>query len=832
MTLQARVDGLYGCWSEPPESVVEDLKVSVGAQLSAGGMKFIHQCQVMAPGKQGKWCDCVLAVARTCERGSRDQRMQGALEEEIRIMKRLQSHGSHPQVVQLLYYAQNVLDDGTGDTAHFAIIEKVHPIGYDLDCVINKYAWMQVQVPVPFTKHIIAQLLKALSYIHKCGVIHRDCKAQNVLVGSQNHCKLIDFGLAACFPAGGKFSHSHLSWEERYFAPEMMIGSSNQNEAVDCWGLGIILHQIYQRRTSVVRTEHGELAQPNPILLGDKRNRFKPMDSSTETAMRSLLLEDPETRWNLNQLRDSWIELGDCSANELEIPVVSTACETHVEGHDKFQHPCEHLKYFSNPDPRLAVYCTTIGWRQVASAKRGELQAKRIQSSPAPSLSLQDPVRTDSAELSAPSPRLRQSHVKLEKGMIVWHVHPSRGPVLAKVLDFDDRNIRTKLMMDDCWQWVNVESFYLCEFQEGEVYEVVDDGGLLLRDAMGETHVLPETTLVQLEDMPLTGMPESCDSPATWAPVSVVGQELCGRVPLYRDDTALVAREGIEGCTLGELGIGPKSALTVLLVTRDHSVNACPDKTTELRFGDTILFAERSRGAEDAEDLLGRLGFNLQNAREVGAGPLMEVTLDFDCFTFPKHIESFPGASVSIGPRGVSTNPPDICLDIEQNFHVKLAGVVNDRTGAIEWFPGPKTLVRPGDKGLVTRIPQLDGTSRSCPKTSQHLEALMSELHFSKIMKRNERANRRSSQGGGYPSDKRGSKGLSRHRETWHSSRINEEDATRDLPASASFVHAEEQDRDARNKEDIWQLRVVCEDKDNNGDDEEDNALETAPTFQ
>lgn len=42
----------------------------------------------------------------------------------------------------------------------------------------------------------IAQLASAVNHCHKNGIIHRDIKLENVMLGKNNELKLIDFGLS------------------------------------------------------------------------------------------------------------------------------------------------------------------------------------------------------------------------------------------------------------------------------------------------------------------------------------------------------------------------------------------------------------------------------------------------------------------------------------------------------------------------------------------------------------------------------------------------------------------------------------------------------------
>ena len=87
---------------------------------------------------------------------------------------------------------------------------------------------------------IVKQLLSALHYCHKLGVIHRDIKMQNVMSLDQNDItslKLIDFGLS------GKLSGENGNYRAMgtaiYIAPEMIMGE--YDEKIDLWALGILI---------------------------------------------------------------------------------------------------------------------------------------------------------------------------------------------------------------------------------------------------------------------------------------------------------------------------------------------------------------------------------------------------------------------------------------------------------------------------------------------------------------------------------------------------------------------------------------------------------------
>jgi serine/threonine protein kinase len=104
----------------------------------------------------------------------------------------------------------------------------------------KKYKWTEKNV-----KNIIIQIISAIQYCHKKGILHRDIKPENVVMFDDGSVKLIDFGWA-CYYDTNKPPREK-SGTAIYNAPEMIKHEPYDFKA-DIWQLGILIYDLLARR--------------------------------------------------------------------------------------------------------------------------------------------------------------------------------------------------------------------------------------------------------------------------------------------------------------------------------------------------------------------------------------------------------------------------------------------------------------------------------------------------------------------------------------------------------------------------------------------------------
>jgi len=87
---------------------------------------------------------------------------------------------------------------------------------------------------------IAREMLLALKYLHECSYAHRDLKSTNIMLSTNGHVKLVDFGLCANFSDGPSTEMVGTA----FFIPPEMIQQKPHSYPVDIWSLGVCLMEL------------------------------------------------------------------------------------------------------------------------------------------------------------------------------------------------------------------------------------------------------------------------------------------------------------------------------------------------------------------------------------------------------------------------------------------------------------------------------------------------------------------------------------------------------------------------------------------------------------
>lgn len=155
----------------------------------------------------------------------------GELSERFRREALLVARLSHPNLV-------HVLDRGEDEDGPYLVLELVE--GETLKARVRR----EGPLPPDEAARICAQVARALAYAHGQGVIHRDIKAQNVLVAGDGTAKLADFGIARMIESGegGLTRTDMLLGSADYLSPEQANGHA-LDARTDIYSLGVVLYE-------------------------------------------------------------------------------------------------------------------------------------------------------------------------------------------------------------------------------------------------------------------------------------------------------------------------------------------------------------------------------------------------------------------------------------------------------------------------------------------------------------------------------------------------------------------------------------------------------------
>ncbi len=105
-------------------------------------------------------------------------------------------------------------------------------------------------LPPEWSLFLISQMADALGAVWRAGLVHRDIKPDNILVGPNGNAKLIDFGLAKAdaLEATRERTGPELAGTAAYLAPEQAKDASVVDHRADIYSLGVTLYEALTGR--------------------------------------------------------------------------------------------------------------------------------------------------------------------------------------------------------------------------------------------------------------------------------------------------------------------------------------------------------------------------------------------------------------------------------------------------------------------------------------------------------------------------------------------------------------------------------------------------------
>ena len=220
----------------------------IESRLGSGGMSTVHLAF-------DERLERYVAVKLLAEHLAADPAFVSRFQREALAAARL----IHPNIVQ-------VFDSGLDERRdqHYIVMEYID--GQSCAEILRDRGWLTVEETLP----IVLGACAGLDYAHRKGVVHRDVKPGNLLLGTDRVVKLADFGIAKATEQSSITQIGSVLGTAAYLAPEQGRGEEAGPPA-DIYALGVVTYQLLAGRLPFEGSSLTELAikqqrEPPPSL--------------------------------------------------------------------------------------------------------------------------------------------------------------------------------------------------------------------------------------------------------------------------------------------------------------------------------------------------------------------------------------------------------------------------------------------------------------------------------------------------------------------------------------------------------------------------------------
>jgi eukaryotic-like serine/threonine-protein kinase len=257
-----------------------DGRYRIVRKLGTGGMANVYLAEDQELGRS-------VAIKILDERHAADEQFVERFRREAKNAASL----SHPNIV-------SIYDRGEAEGTYYIAMEYLD--GRTLKELLVRFGMPPVKIAIGYTR----QVLSALAFAHKSGLVHRDIKPHNVLVDSGGHVKVTDFGIARSESSQMTEAGSIIGTAQ-YLSPEQARGAPVDQRS-DIYSVGVLLYELLTGSVPFTGDTPVEIAMKHLSAVPEVPSKKRPdVPRGLDLAVVRALAKDPAERYQSAEEMDA-----------------------------------------------------------------------------------------------------------------------------------------------------------------------------------------------------------------------------------------------------------------------------------------------------------------------------------------------------------------------------------------------------------------------------------------------------------------------------------------------------------------------------------------------
>jgi len=249
-----------------------DTRYVIERKLGSGGMADVYLAEDQELGRR-------VALKLLDDRHASDEQFVERFRREAQSAAGL----NHPSIV-------SIFDRGYAEGTYYIAMEYLD--GRTLKELLVKNG----PTPVPIAIDYARQILGALAFAHRNGIVHRDIKPHNIVVGTDGRLKVTDFGIARS-GASQMTEAGSIVGTAQYLSPEQARGAPVDPRS-DIYSLGIVLYEMLTGKVPFSGDTPVEIAMKHLSQVPTPPSKLRPnIPHDLDAVVMRALAKDPEQRY-------------------------------------------------------------------------------------------------------------------------------------------------------------------------------------------------------------------------------------------------------------------------------------------------------------------------------------------------------------------------------------------------------------------------------------------------------------------------------------------------------------------------------------------------------